>query len=121
MDGGELMKRWHSMQLCINSMIDSTKGEKREAELAKGVRQELERKEGLMRMNMMGKRVIYECVDEYAYACVCACVCVYAYVYARACAFAYVSVYANASVYACASACAYVCVYACRSTLRAGR
>ena len=99
MDGGELMKRWHSMQLCINSMIDSTKGEKREAELAKGVRQELERKEGLMRMNMMGKRVIY----AYVYVCV------------YACAHAYESAHAYVSVYA------YVCVYACRSTSRAGR
>ncbi len=61
LDGGQLMKRWHSMQISVNSMIDSAKGEKKEKDLAKGVRQELERKEGLMRMNMMGKRVNFAC------------------------------------------------------------
>lgn len=61
LDGGKLMKRWHNMQLCVNNMIDSTKGEKKEKDLAKGVRQDLERKEGLMRMNMMGKRVNFAC------------------------------------------------------------
>ena len=61
LDSSQLMKHWHEMQISINNMIDSTKGEKKEKELAKGVRQELERKEGLMRMNMMGKRVNFAC------------------------------------------------------------
>ncbi|KAJ1463938.1 hypothetical protein T484DRAFT_1872047 [Baffinella frigidus] len=42
----------------INVMIDSTKAERAPAAGVKGVRQDLERKEGLMRMNMMGKRPI---------------------------------------------------------------
>ena len=61
LNSNQLMKHWHTMQLSINNMIDSTKGEKKEKDLAKGVRQELERKEGLMRMNMMGKRVNFAC------------------------------------------------------------
>jgi len=61
LDSNKLMEHWHSMQISINNMIDSTKGEKKEKDLAKGVRQELERKEGLMRMNMMGKRVNFAC------------------------------------------------------------
>lgn len=61
MDKNQLMKRWHNMQVSVNTMIDSTKGEKKEKDLSKGVRQDLERKEGLMRMNMMGKRVNFAC------------------------------------------------------------
>lgn len=44
------------MQNNVNMMIDSSKGETKAGEDAgKGKKQELERKEGLMRMNMMGE------------------------------------------------------------------
>jgi DNA-directed RNA polymerase I subunit RPA1 len=61
LDSAVLNKRWNAMQGHINVMIDSTKAERAPAAGVKGVRQDLERKEGLMRMNMMGKRVNFAC------------------------------------------------------------
>ena len=59
LDSESLLKCWKSMQNNINLMIDSSKGETKAGEDAgKGKKQELERKEGLMRMNMMGEREI---------------------------------------------------------------
>ena len=60
LDSEVLLRKWSRMQNFVNQMIDSTKAEKAQ-EGVKGVRQELERKEGLMRMNMMGKRVNFAC------------------------------------------------------------
>jgi DNA-directed RNA polymerase I subunit RPA1 len=61
LDSDALMRHWKSMQNFVNTMIDSAKAEKKVDESVKGVRQELERKEGLMRMHMMGKRVNFAC------------------------------------------------------------
>jgi DNA-directed RNA polymerase beta' subunit len=62
LDTDAVMKNWLSMQVHVNVMIDSTKGDKKTSDdAAKGKKQELERKEGLMRMNMMGKRVNFAC------------------------------------------------------------
>jgi DNA-directed RNA polymerase I subunit RPA1 len=55
------MRHWKNMQNFVNTMIDSAKAEKKADDSVKGVRQELERKEGLMRMHMMGKRVNFAC------------------------------------------------------------
>eukprot|EP00960_Hanusia_phi_P043256 755957-Hanusia_phi.AAC.4 len=60
LDSEVLLRKWSRMQNFVNQMIDTTKAEKPQ-EGVKGVRQELERKEGLMRMNMMGKRVNFAC------------------------------------------------------------
>ncbi len=71
-----VMKSWLQMQIHVNVMIDSTKGDKKTSdEAAKGKKQELERKEGLMRMNMMGKRVNFAC--RYVVVTLYVCVCVY--------------------------------------------
>ena len=61
LDSDALMRHWKSMQNHVNTMIDSAKAEKKVDDSVKGVRQELERKEGLMRMHMMGKRVNFAC------------------------------------------------------------
>ena len=61
LDSDALMRHWKSMQNFVNTMIDSAKAEKKVDDSVKGVRQELERKEGLMRMHMMGKRVNFAC------------------------------------------------------------
>lgn len=49
------LKDWIDMQEAYNSLVDSAKS--RNSKNSSGVRQLLEHKEGLFRMNMMGKRV----------------------------------------------------------------
>eukprot|EP01035_Chromulina_nebulosa_P018336 gene18336-24027_t len=57
-DFSKLMKSWIELQNAVNVYIDSSK-ERNSKSI--GLRQLLERKEGLFRMNMMGKRVNYCC------------------------------------------------------------
>ena len=56
-DFQQAMNSWLKVQDCVNGLIDSTKSSDRNA--ANGIRQVLEKKEGLFRQNMMGKRVNY--------------------------------------------------------------
>eukprot|EP01138_Halocafeteria_seosinensis_P005907 gb/GECG01006039.1/.p1 GENE.gb/GECG01006039.1/~~gb/GECG01006039.1/.p1 ORF type:complete len:2244 (+),score=294.27 gb/GECG01006039.1/:1-6732(+) len=53
----QAMNAWLKVQESVNGLIDNTKSGDRNA--ANGVRQILEKKEGLFRQNMMGKRVNY--------------------------------------------------------------
>ncbi|KAJ1923261.1 hypothetical protein IWQ60_005983 [Tieghemiomyces parasiticus] len=56
-----LYMAWANLQQAVNNLIDSSRGAPRlrDQDPIPGVRQLLERKEGLFRMNMMGKRVNY--------------------------------------------------------------
>ena len=55
-----LNRYWQQMQSHVNILLDSSLAKGRGAEeVQPGVRQLLERKEGLFRMHMMGKRVNY--------------------------------------------------------------
>uniref|UniRef100_A0A0D3GIM5 DNA-directed RNA polymerase subunit n=1 Tax=Oryza barthii TaxID=65489 RepID=A0A0D3GIM5_9ORYZ len=53
----EVLRRWMDLQRNVNVLYDSTKNEKN----ANGIRQLLEKKEGILRQKMMGKRVNYAC------------------------------------------------------------
>eukprot|EP00963_Diacronema_lutheri_P002430 scaffold155_cov347-Pavlova_lutheri.AAC.109 len=57
----KVLSAWIEMQDAVNSLIDSASSEKNNAakEASPGIRQQLDRKEGLFRKNMMGKRVNY--------------------------------------------------------------
>eukprot|EP01086_Lenisia_limosa_P000703 TRINITY_DN1123_c0_g1_i1.p1 TRINITY_DN1123_c0_g1~~TRINITY_DN1123_c0_g1_i1.p1 ORF type:complete len:1304 (-),score=117.25 TRINITY_DN1123_c0_g1_i1:12-3731(-) len=55
-----LLFRWQELQHIVNSVIDSSLLKKTE-KFSLGVRQILEKKEGLFRKNMMGKRVNFAC------------------------------------------------------------
>lgn len=55
----EFINKWLELQDAINCFMDSTKSSKISDRDFKGVRQVLEKKEGLFRMKMMGKRVNY--------------------------------------------------------------
>ncbi|CAI7760923.1 unnamed protein product, partial [Closterium sp. NIES-53] len=50
---------WLQLQHHVNCFLDSSLSSQKDP--ANGIRQQLERKEGLFRMNMMGKRVNYAC------------------------------------------------------------
>ncbi|CAI5473489.1 unnamed protein product, partial [Closterium sp. Yama58-4] len=50
---------WLQLQHHVNCFLDSSLSNQKDP--ANGIRQQLERKEGLFRMNMMGKRVNYAC------------------------------------------------------------
>ncbi|CAF4673163.1 unnamed protein product, partial [Rotaria sp. Silwood2] len=50
---------WLKMQITVNSIFDSSLDNRSGARVAKGIRQVIEKKEGLFRMHMMGKRVNY--------------------------------------------------------------
>ncbi|CAM6104025.1 unnamed protein product [Calypogeia fissa] len=52
---------WLNLQNSVNALLDSTTAIGNKADQGNGVRQLLEKKEGLFRMNMMGKRVNYAC------------------------------------------------------------
>ncbi|CAG8800417.1 8820_t:CDS:2, partial [Racocetra persica] len=57
-----LMKSWVELQNAVNGMFDNTKGnlkQMRNKEPVAGVKQILEKKEGLFRKHLMGKRVNY--------------------------------------------------------------
>ena len=51
----ELINRWLELQDSINCFIDASKSSKQADKDFKGVRQILQKKEGLFRMKMMGK------------------------------------------------------------------
>ncbi|EHA48179.1 DNA-directed RNA polymerase I subunit RPA1 [Pyricularia oryzae 70-15] len=57
-----LHEAWTELQDCVNTLIDNTKSPTQGAAakaLEEGIKQKLEKKEGLFRKNMMGKRVNY--------------------------------------------------------------
>lgn len=55
-----LNRYWQQLQSHVNILLDSSLAKGRGAdEVQPGIRQLLERKEGLFRMHMMGKRVNY--------------------------------------------------------------
>lgn len=56
-----MLFNWNELQYCINVFIDSSNARHNEAKGIQGMRQLMERKEGLFRMHMMGKRVNYAC------------------------------------------------------------
>ena len=54
----DLISKWIQLQGTVNSLFDSSKSlSKSEQENAKGIKQLLEKKQGILRMKMMGKRV----------------------------------------------------------------
>lgn len=57
-DMGRVIRLWLELQDSVNTLFDSSTAEKASAAKgAVGIRQGLEKKEGLFRKNMMGKRV----------------------------------------------------------------
>jgi len=61
-DMASLHEAWTNLQDCVNSLIDQTKNPVQGAAAKRneeGIKQKLEKKEGLFRKNMMGKRVNY--------------------------------------------------------------
>ena len=54
------VRAWLTLQGGVNKLIDSSKAEGGDAG-GIGIRQQLEKKQGLFRMNMMGKRVNFTC------------------------------------------------------------
>jgi DNA-directed RNA polymerase I subunit RPA1 len=57
-DVSALYDTWTNLQDCVNSLFDNTKSPNL-GRTEEGIKQKLEKKEGLFRMNMMGKRVNY--------------------------------------------------------------
>jgi len=55
----DVISTWIELQESINVFFDSSKSNNKNEKEGKGIRQRIERKEGLFRMNMMGKRVNY--------------------------------------------------------------
>ena len=56
-DYGAIEVAWRTLQGRVNALIDVDKGVTRPGQTDKGIKQKLEKKEGVMRMNVMGKRV----------------------------------------------------------------
>ena len=54
----EIMGKWIEMQETVNCLLDSSKSSKLGEKDSTGIRQLLEKKEGLFRMKMMGKRYL---------------------------------------------------------------
>ena len=86
---------WEELCRLVAAIMDSTKGGGNAAMEPNGVKQTLERKEGLFRMNMMGKRVNFTCRSvtlspdpSLGTACACAlvCMCMCAHVRIISCA-----------------------------------
>jgi DNA-directed RNA polymerase I subunit RPA1 len=55
----DLVIKWTELQETVNVLYDSQKSSKKEKKEGTGIRQILEKKEGMFRMKMMGKRVNY--------------------------------------------------------------
>ena len=55
----KLNNLWLKLQMTVNSIFDSSLDTRSAGRGAKGIRQVIEKKEGLFRMHMMGKRVNY--------------------------------------------------------------
>lgn len=61
-DGGlRYIRSWHKLQQCVNEVVDSNLNPTAGIDATGGVKQVLEKKEGLFRKHMMGKRVNYAC------------------------------------------------------------
>ena len=54
---GRAVRAWLALQSGVNRLIDASKSDGADAKSVMGIRQQLEKKQGLFRMNMMGKRV----------------------------------------------------------------
>ena len=61
LDLSQVLTRWIALQDAVNCFLDSSKDSSAGEEANTGVRQLLERKAGLFRKHMMGKRVNYAC------------------------------------------------------------
>ncbi|PVH47541.1 hypothetical protein PAHAL_4G083800 [Panicum hallii] len=57
----DVLRRWMDLQRSVNVLYDSSKGLAKSEKNAHGIRQLLEKKEGVLRQKMMGKRVNYAC------------------------------------------------------------
>ncbi|KAL6602987.1 hypothetical protein ACP70R_043348 [Stipagrostis hirtigluma subsp. patula] len=57
----DVLRRWMDLQRSVNVLYDSSKGLVKSEKNAQGIRQLLEKKEGILRQKMMGKRVNYAC------------------------------------------------------------
>jgi hypothetical protein len=60
--GGELtntITKWIELQDTLNSLFDASKASKTSEKDGTGIKQLLEKKEGLFRMKMMGKRLVH--------------------------------------------------------------
>ncbi|CAD6271366.1 unnamed protein product [Miscanthus lutarioriparius] len=57
----DVLRRWMDLQRNVNVLYDSSRGLVRSEKNAHGIRQLLEKKEGILRQKMMGKRVNYAC------------------------------------------------------------
>jgi len=55
----DVITKWLDIQEAVNCFLDSSKATKAQDKEGTGIRQLLEKKEGLFRMKMMGKRVNY--------------------------------------------------------------
>lgn len=55
----ESILKWIQLQEAVNTFMDSSMASRNQDKEAQGVRQLLEKKEGMFRMKMMGKRVNY--------------------------------------------------------------
>ncbi|KAK3130817.1 hypothetical protein QOZ80_6BG0498400 [Eleusine coracana subsp. coracana] len=57
----DVLRRWMDLQRSVNVLYDSSRGLTNSEKNCQGIRQLLEKKEGLLRQKMMGKRVNYAC------------------------------------------------------------
>ncbi|CAN6220809.1 unnamed protein product [Urochloa humidicola] len=57
----DVLRRWMDLQRSVNVLYDSSKGLVKSEKNVHGIRQLLEKKEGILRQKMMGKRVNYAC------------------------------------------------------------
>lgn len=55
------MQLWQQLQGCVNGVVDAALNAKAGQDITGGIKQVLEKKEGLFRKHMMGKRVNYAC------------------------------------------------------------
>ncbi|XP_009394527.2 DNA-directed RNA polymerase I subunit 1-like [Musa acuminata AAA Group] len=60
-DHPDILRSWMDLQKCVNVLFDSTKGFAKSDKEASGIRQLLEKKSGILRQKMMGKRVNFAC------------------------------------------------------------
>ncbi|XP_042377579.1 DNA-directed RNA polymerase I subunit 1-like [Zingiber officinale] len=57
----DILRRWMDLQRSVNVLYDSTKGLGKSEKESNGIRQLLEKKSGILRQKMMGKRVNFAC------------------------------------------------------------
>ncbi|KAJ1703655.1 hypothetical protein LUZ63_003434 [Rhynchospora breviuscula] len=60
-DNSDIVKRWMELQGCVNLFFDSSKAIVRADKRITGIRQLLEKKSGIIRKSIMGKRVEFAC------------------------------------------------------------